>query len=113
LSPSASTRSTTTTAETVSSMHSPGTERQFSLRSTQDDSSSGLPTPSGQSILAFSDVNAMRSAAIMPTHPRAESVPVTTAIYDPQPSPTSLGSADDGNPGNYSSRHGTWFLNPA
>ncbi|KAI3325922.1 hypothetical protein HD806DRAFT_488657 [Xylariaceae sp. AK1471] len=105
LSPSTSTKSTTTTAETVSSIYSPETERQSSLRSTLGDSSLAAPTPSEQSAPAvYSNLNAMRNAAIMPTHPRAESVPMT-AIYDPEPSPISMGSEDDGDANNYSSRY--------
>ncbi|KAI1424132.1 hypothetical protein F5Y12DRAFT_472510 [Xylaria sp. FL1777] len=75
------------TAQTVSSLSPSEIEGQPSLRSTQGGSE--------PSILVVSNVNAMRSASIMPTHPGAESVPMS-AMYNPMFSPTTLVSEDEG-----------------
>jgi len=85
MSPSPVTRSNAT-AETVSSLHSIETEGQYS--------NSSLSPSTVQPPPAISDVNARRSAAIMPIHPGAESVPMS-AIYDPEPSPRTMTSEDD------------------
>ncbi|KAI0433498.1 hypothetical protein F5Y09DRAFT_62844 [Xylaria sp. FL1042] len=73
-------------AQTAMSVDPSEMEGQPSLSS----SASG----SGQSILAVSNVNAMRSASIMPTHPGAESIPMS-AMYNPTPSPTTMVSDDE------------------
>ncbi|KAI8633886.1 hypothetical protein F5Y19DRAFT_256828 [Xylariaceae sp. FL1651] len=58
-------------------------------------SSSSLAPSMEQSTPAVSSVNAIRSADIMPTHPGADSVPMT-AMYNPEPSPNDMGSEDEG-----------------
>ncbi|KAK5629044.1 hypothetical protein RRF57_004759 [Xylaria bambusicola] len=85
MSHSTSTRSATT-AQTVSSMSLSDTEGRSSLAS-----NIGGPEPS---ILAVANVDAMRSASIMPQHPGAESIPMS-AMYNPTPSPTAIVSEDE------------------
>ncbi|KAI1350841.1 hypothetical protein F5Y01DRAFT_137005 [Xylaria sp. FL0043] len=75
-------------AQTVTSIDPSEMEGQPSLLST--------PSGSAQSILAVSNVNAMRSASIMPAHPGAESVPMS-AMYNPTPSQTTMVSDDEVN----------------
>ncbi|KAI0908597.1 hypothetical protein F4823DRAFT_486009 [Ustulina deusta] len=74
------------TAQTVRSMSPSGTEGQSSLCSTLGGSN--------PSILAVSNVNAIRSASIMPTHPGAESVPLS-AMYNQTSPPTTMVSEDE------------------
>ncbi|KAI0536114.1 hypothetical protein GGR58DRAFT_503583 [Xylaria digitata] len=86
MSHSASIRSAAT-AQTAGSMNFSGTEGRPSLHSTLGGSS---PAPSTeQSIPPVSNVNAIRSASIMPMHPGAESIPMS-AMYNPTPSPSTM-----------------------
>ncbi|KAI1303487.1 hypothetical protein F5Y03DRAFT_186901 [Xylaria venustula] len=89
------------TAQTVTSISPSEMEEQPSLRSAE-----GASEPS---LLAVSNVNAMRSASIMPQHPGAESVPMS-AMYNPTPSPTTMVSEDQGDAGNSSPRHANSYL---
>ncbi|KAI0528214.1 hypothetical protein F5B22DRAFT_641186 [Xylaria bambusicola] len=75
------------TAPTVSNMNPSDTEGQSSLPS----ATGGLEP----NILAVANVDAMRSASIMPQHPGAESIPMS-AMYNPTPSPTAIVSEDEG-----------------
>lgn len=97
MSHSTSIRSAITT-QTVSSMSPSDTEGQSSLRSTI-----GGPEPS---ILAVANVNALRSASIMPQHPGAESVPMS-AIYNPTPSSTTIVSEHEGDADSSPPQHST------
>ncbi|KAI0965450.1 hypothetical protein F4678DRAFT_332949 [Xylaria arbuscula] len=75
------------TAQTVTSISPSEMEEQPSLRSTV--------AASEPSLLAVSNVNAIRSASIMPQHPGAESVPMS-AMYNPTPSLTTMVTEDPG-----------------
>ncbi|KAI0388953.1 hypothetical protein F5Y17DRAFT_470059 [Xylariaceae sp. FL0594] len=85
------------TADTVSSLHS----TEYSNASIAS-SNAQQPPP------AISDVNAKRSPALMPTHPGADSVPMS-AVYNPEFSPRTV----DGGEGayNYSMRPGYYPYN--
>ncbi|KAH8162272.1 hypothetical protein CIB48_g5983 [Xylaria polymorpha] len=97
MSPTRSSRSAAS-AETVSSLHSSEPERQSSLGSAPGGSSLAPPLTEKDdpAVPAVSNVGARRSAsaAIMPMHPRAESVPMS-AMYNLAPSPSITISEDE------------------
>ncbi|RYC63216.1 hypothetical protein CHU98_g3002 [Xylaria longipes] len=98
-------------AETISSLHSSETGRQSSLSSTLGGSNSAPPMDRDDpAVPALSNVDARRSAAIMPTHPGAESAPIS-AIYSPGPSPSIMISEDEGEADDLSPRYTRSHLN--
>ncbi|KAI0878153.1 hypothetical protein GGS24DRAFT_509190 [Hypoxylon argillaceum] len=66
--------------------------RQFSLASNISISSSAYSTD--ETVVPPSNSDVRRSTVIMPTHPEAQSVPLS-AMYSPSPSPRRIGSEDE------------------
>ncbi|KAI1756400.1 hypothetical protein F4782DRAFT_550214 [Xylaria castorea] len=113
MSPSGNSKSATS-VETASSLHPSKIERQSSLSSTLDGSSSAPPTerddPAVPAVPAVSNFDAKRRAAIMPMHPGAELDPIS-AIYNPGPSPSIMKSEDEGEADISSPRSTKSYLN--